>query len=164
MALFRRRKRIPSEEAETLIRYLSEPDYPLAESFIARVSIDHRDAFLEKMFLYQLAAVMVCLLAREKHDGRFGEIRKSFEEKTIFPMLGSHGGEGMIVNFTQAMGELANLEKPVAEARPLSWARDWLSAIGVDIVNPVDLTLFVTLWQQKLYYTLKVLIEVGDAF
>jgi hypothetical protein len=79
-------------------------------------------------------------------------------------MFHANGGKSLGVRFMEAMGEVANLEKSMAEARPLSWARGWFSAIGVEMTNPADLTLFVVLWQQKLYYTLKLFIEIGDTY
>jgi hypothetical protein len=142
-----------------LLSYVVEPDKIYTEKLIERVGL-HKDAFLEKDYLYQLAMVMVCLVARERDDDRFAAIRKRFElEAIFFPMF--HNNEVTQPSFMAAMREIANLEKSIPETKPFTWAREWFSGIGVEITNPVDLTLFVVGWQQRLFHMLKLFTEIS---
>jgi hypothetical protein len=69
-----------------------------------------------------------CLLAREQEDTRFVAIRRKFEEETVFPMF--KDDEAKIASFHAAMGEIANLNKTIQEAKLLTWVREWFATIG----------------------------------
>lgn len=163
MTFLRTRKPIPSEGVDVLLRHLAEPDRNFVRRFADRVGPvgPQKEAFEKKYVLYLLALNMVCLVAREREDDRFAAIRKRFEKEVVFPMFRN---ENELKSFTAAMREIANLEKPVTEAKPLTWASGWFSGVGVEITNFVVLGQFVVLWQQRLYYTLKLLIDIGKKY
>ena len=159
MSLFTRRRAIPPDDVDMLLRHFLEPDAAFAEKFRGLVG-HNEDAFQSKDITYQLALVMVCIVSREKRDNRFTAVRSRFEAKVILPLLASD--ESFQPQYLAAMREIANLES--SGTTHLSWARDWFAGIGVQITNPVDLTLFVTMWKQRLFHTLKLLIDIGKTY
>ena len=120
----------------------------------------NKGAFLDKDFIYRLALGMVCMVSREREDSRFTAVRKKFEDKVIFPLWRDHG-EFQPLYFV-AMHEIASLKS--SETPPLSWAREWFASISVELTNPVEASLFVTLWQQRLFHMLKLLTDIGKSY
>ena len=101
-------------------------------------------AFLQKVKLYQYAAVLTALLTAEQQNPTFTQVRVHLEA-LFFPASPSAPGARQSLAAVQAaMQELVTLSKPVEQAQPFTWARGWLEDVGVQEFNPAKLTMFVS--------------------
>ena len=155
-----RKKPIPQEDIEFLIRYLLEPEEEFLEKFSNVVGEDQKVEFWNKDCVYRLALAMVCIVQREQKEARFKDVRKIFEEKVIFPFR--HKYDDFEPLFTNALRDVVELHE--SNAPQLTWARRWFSEIGVPLNNPIDLSLFVSMWKQRIFFMQKIFSDIQKKY
>lgn len=104
----------------------------------------YKNAYEKKLFLYKVATILISLLSEEQENRKFLAVRESFEELVF--VKNRSDGEPLLNPIKAAMKDLQIILFRKAEGHPSTWAREWFQEIGVEMTNPVDLSLFVLHW------------------
>jgi hypothetical protein len=108
------------------------------------IDIDVSSPSGRKLLLYQYASVLIAVLGAEHRDKTFLPVRVHLE-RHFFPPSFAQGAD-LLDEVRSAMRDLGVLIQPEVPRRELSWARRWLSSVGIQEDNPATLAMFAHRW------------------
>ena len=100
-------------------------------------------AFAEKARLYREAMGLLILLNQAKHSKEYEPVLRDYERLILPPTPIPEGVEKLDL-LKVAMRDIAALIDP--DAKALNWSLHWLTDVGANDCNPVDLVLFSSYW------------------
>jgi hypothetical protein len=118
--------------------------------------------FEEKAHRYRVASVLLELAKEERSNPRFAAVRTELERK-VFPPTPTESAMLILEQFRGAMKDLNELSFPNEQRKEMSWARNWLLDIGLDVSNPATLTVLALYWLDFQIETLKLLRSIKIA-
>ena len=119
----------------------------LAPSIELALSAEQQQQYETRCKLYRLAAALMTLLNEEGENPKVLHIRESIEGRVFG--LPDDQSRALLQQVQRAMSDLQALLAPTGNPKELSWARAWFQAMGVEAINPVDLTLFACSWMDQ---------------
>jgi hypothetical protein len=132
-----------TELAEALVtEFIETATFDAAKTFGLNSATVTR--FQEKAYQYRIASVLIALMREEQRDPKFIAVRTQFERR-IFPATPDEGVL-LLDRIRSAMDDLSALLFPSGQPREMSWARNWLLDIGINVSNPVSFVLFAMYW------------------
>jgi len=148
MSIFGRGKaKAPPDEIASI--FLSEfvANDDLAPRNGLNLTLEQQQQYISTCKLYRLALVLIILMNEERNNPKALHVRESIESKVFG--LPDDRSLTLLNQIQSSMSDLQNLLFPKGSPKELSWARSWFNSIGIDAINPVDLTLFSTGWMDQ---------------
>ena len=129
----------------------------LSPKTISEINAENQDQYMLKCKLYRIALILIILINEEKNNQKVLLIREALESK----LFGTPNDQSRIIlsQIQSSMSDLKNLLFPDDNPKELSWARHWFESLGIDIINPADLTLFAINWMDLYIATTNTLKE-----
>lgn len=131
----------PADLAQILYEEMIERPHILAFNLVMDEAATEN--FQNKTKLYQVAAIMMAIMSVAEKDKRFNKVKDALE-RLIFPPSPTPVALDLVSRLRIAMADLSRLLFPANPRNQFSWARAWLSDIGVEESNPVNLAIFAT--------------------
>lgn len=116
----------------------------LTPKIISEINTENQDQYMFKCMIYRIALILITLINEEKNNPKVLLVRKALESK-IFGIRNDQS-EVLLSQIQTSISELKDLLFSEGNTKELSWARYWFESIGIDIINPADLTLLATYW------------------
>jgi DnaJ-domain-containing protein 1 len=111
--------------------------------FPSNIQIDQekkRDFYLMLM-VYRIALAFVMLEQQRKKNERFELVGQALKTK-LDEQLSKAEFSLAVTNAKKKLEELLFSDS----GKELTWSREWLDAIGIEVLNPSDLTFFAVGW------------------
>ena len=142
-------KKVEASPDEIAAVFLSEfvADDDLAPSIELEFSADQQQQYISRCKLYRLALVLMILMNEERENSKALHVRESVEARVFG--LPDDQSRTLLKQVQNSMSDLRALLAQKGNRKELSWARSWFQAIGIDVINPVDLTLFASNWMDQ---------------
>lgn len=116
-----------------------------------------RRRFSQKMRVYRIAMALSALEQLRQNGRACNEIQRRLEAR----IFGRPSDEGLLLlgEVRQAMADLNAL---LAEKKELSWAHNWLLAVGIDETDPVELALFSSSIMNRIRCAMETFHEIAE--
>jgi len=142
---FRRKIKLSAEDIAALLLseiVVRDEDCPELEMELTE---EQRNDYLARCKLHRLAMVLMVIVAEGKSNPKALLLREAVERR-VFGELNADS-VALLEQVQAAMANLRVLLFPEGPPKELSWSRSWLSEIGIDAIDPADLTVFAIHWQ-----------------
>ena len=116
----------------------------LSPKKISEINSENQDQYMFKCMVYRIALVLIILINEEKNNPKVLLVREVLESK-VFGIRNDQS-ENLLSQIQMSMSELKDLLFSKGNKHELSWARYWFESCDIEIINPVDLTLFAVYW------------------
>ena len=132
--------------AQDLLKIMVEEEREAPDRF--NIPPELSVAFRAKMRLYREALVLMLLMSQVRKESGYEKVLQGYERLVIGP-ASTPESLAKLDALKAAMRDLRDLLFAEDQGRPLTWSRTWLTALGHEETNPVDLTLFATGWMTR---------------
>lgn len=122
----------------------------IMKEFVNRTDLDtdyrkeygDKKTFIRKCICYRIAIVLIVLISEEKNNEKLLILRERFEELVFGKQ--THQSMELLKDIQKAMTKLKELL--FAQSPPMEWGINWLTSIGIEESNPLNVFSITTKW------------------